>query len=249
MKDPATHPPSESESQSPTAGEVSSAAAATIADTRRAVAELRGEFDVQAEKTEELLHAIAQAVLRIEEKLTESLPAQEPPAPLYESAYETAYDVQSPASTGDGAQWGPILLGYELGEAPHIEAERETLLADMRSGQQAALGLIGQLLLFRSATAERLSPLLKDIGEAYYRWEAESAGGCSGFRDEIIRWLQNTCAAAGLPNSIELVRPGDRFDASRHNARERGAEVVRVSGWVVLRDNGKVYTKANVAVR
>jgi hypothetical protein len=244
MNNPTTHPPSETESQSPRAGDDSGATAATIADTRRAVAELRGEFDVQAEKTEELLQAIAQAVLRIEEKLHDSAQEESPT-----SLYESAYDVQSPAPTGDGAQWGAILLGYELGEAPHIEVEREALLADMRAGQQAALGLIGQLLLFRSATAERLSPLLKDIGEAYYRWEAESAGGCSGFRDELIHWLQNTCAAAGLPNSIELVRPGDRFDASRHNARERGAEVVRVSGWVVLRDNGKVYTKANVAVR
>jgi hypothetical protein len=35
----------------------------------------------------------------------------------------------------------------------------------------------------------------------------------------------------------------------RHNAAERGVEVADVFGWVVLRDNGKVYSKANVSLR
>jgi len=46
-----------------------------------------------------------------------------------------------------------------------------------------------------------------------------------------------------------LVHPGQRFDAARHNAASRGVEIVAVHGWVVLREGGKVYTKATVAVR
>lgn len=53
----------------------------------------------------------------------------------------------------------------------------------------------------------------------------------------------------GLGNTIELVNVGDRFDIARHNASERGAVITAVQGWVVLRDNGKVYTKANVSVK
>jgi hypothetical protein len=52
-----------------------------------------------------------------------------------------------------------------------------------------------------------------------------------------------------LHNTIELVHPGERFDATRHNASTRGVEITEVHGWIVLRDNGKVYTKANVTVR
>ena len=52
-----------------------------------------------------------------------------------------------------------------------------------------------------------------------------------------------------MSNTIELVHPGERFDSTRHNASKRGVEITQVLGWIVLRDNGKVYTKASVAVR
>ena len=52
-----------------------------------------------------------------------------------------------------------------------------------------------------------------------------------------------------MSNTIELVHPGQRFDSMRHNAAERGVEITQVFGWIVLRDNGKVYTKASVAVK
>lgn len=220
----------------------------------QSLAGLRGELALHAERTSEQLCVIAEVVSRIEEKLTEGRPAEAPPAPQYESfesfeQFDPVERLQSQEHGPDSADWGEILLGHELAASPEIETERQSLLADARAGQQAALGLIGQLMLFRSLSADRISPLLKDIGEAYYRWDAESGDAASAFRDVLIRWLESACAAAGVPNSIELVHPGDRFDASRHNARERGAEVARVSGWVVLRDNGKVYTKANVAVQ
>ena len=65
----------------------------------------------------------------------------------------------------------------------------------------------------------------------------------------LVASLLRTCEQAGISNTIELVHPGERFDAARHNASERGVEVVRPLGWIVLRDNGKVYTKASVAVQ
>jgi hypothetical protein len=91
--------------------------------------------------------------------------------------------------------------------------------------------------------------LLKDLGEAYYRWQPKTTPGNNLFEEALIGFLQRTCENAGIYNSIELVHPGERFDSSRHNASSRGVEIVQVLGWIVLRDNGKVYTKAAVEVR
>jgi len=67
----------------------------------------------------------------------------------------------------------------------------------------------------------------------------------------LAAWLKETCAEAGIANIIELGNPGERFDSTRHTASTRGGgvEITEVLGWIVLRDNGKVYTKATVAVR
>ena len=65
----------------------------------------------------------------------------------------------------------------------------------------------------------------------------------------LAGWLQDACQQGGAANTIELVDPGQRFDAARHSAAQRGVEITAVQGWVVLRDNGKVYTKAAVAVK
>jgi hypothetical protein len=65
----------------------------------------------------------------------------------------------------------------------------------------------------------------------------------------LIAHLTECCEAAGVSNTIELVRPGDRYDHTRHNSKQRGVEIDGVFGWIVLRDNGKVYTKASVAVK
>ncbi|MDP6445647.1 MAG: hypothetical protein QF805_17755, partial [Pirellulaceae bacterium] len=67
------------------------------------------------------------------------------------------------------------LLGVELAEDYNVAADSQALLNGVWSGEPAAIGLVGQLLVFRSATIERMAQLLKDIGEAYYRWRPESA--------------------------------------------------------------------------
>ncbi|MEK6237799.1 MAG: hypothetical protein N2C14_24070, partial [Planctomycetales bacterium] len=68
-------------------------------------------------------------------------------------------------------------------------------------------------------------------------------------RDAMIDWALTFCREGGAKHVIELVQPGDRYDSKRHTAKDRGVEVVEVLGWVVLRDNGKVYTKANVVLK
>ena len=108
---------------------------------------------------------------------------------------------------------------------------------------------MGSLLLFRSAAADKMPPLLKDIGEAFYRWQPKTSNRPSELEKALVEWLMRACDQAGMANTIELVNPGERFDSLRHNASRPGVEITQVLGWIVLRDNGKVYTKASVAVK
>ncbi|HEX3658349.1 MAG TPA: hypothetical protein VHV55_21345 [Pirellulales bacterium] len=154
----------------------------------------------------------------------------------------------APTRDFDPTDWGPVVLGPQLAGNPALAAGCRALLAGLVEGDARAMKLAGQLLLFRSAPAERYPQLLKDLGEAYYGWRA--AGSDDGpFEAALVAWLSETCAAGGVANSIERVQPGDRFDPTRHQAPQPGVEVAEVHGWVVLRDNGKVYTRAAVTAR
>jgi hypothetical protein len=152
-------------------------------------------------------------------------------------------------AAGGNRPWEEAILGPDLAAVAAIAPARQQLIGGVLSGDPAARALSGQLLLFRSAPVERLAPLLKDVGEAYYRWQPKTKAVSNPVEEALAAWLQRTCEAAGIHNSIELVNPGERFDSLRHNASSRGVEITEVLGWVVLRDNGKVYTKAAVAVR
>lgn len=147
----------------------------------------------------------------------------------------------------DPGMWERIVFGESLAQTPAFAADRASLLHGLEEQDDHAVGLVGQLMIFNAASAERMPQLLKDVGEAYYAWRPQA--GHDNFRDALIAYLGERCEAAGVGNTIELVRPGDRFDAMRHNSKQRGVEIVDVFGWVVLRDNGKVYTKASVAVK
>ncbi len=162
---------------------------------------------------------------------------------LAELLVPQSQEQETSALSGD---WSNAILGPAL--AAHADASRR-LLEGVLAEDSAAQGLAGQLLVFRSAAPERLPQLLKDVGEAYYRWRPEHVPGKDLFEEVLVNYLQRTCESAGIYNSIELVHPGQRFDAARHNAASRGVEIVQVLGWIVLRDNGKVYTKATVEVR
>jgi len=152
----------------------------------------------------------------------------------------------SPASSAD---WQQALLGHTLTGNRSLESQRRRLLDGVLQGDPAASALVGQLLVFRSVPPEKMPPLLKEIGEAYYRWEPKTEHAAKPMEQAVVAWLQRCCDESGISNTIELVHPGERFDSSRHNATTRGVEITEVLGWIVLRDNGKVYTKASVAVR
>ncbi len=145
--------------------------------------------------------------------------------------------------------WQEAILGRALAEHPGLNYQRQRLLTGFLQGEPAACSLVGQLLVFRSSPAEKMPTLLKDIGEAYYRWNPRTTTKPDEMENALVAWLQQACEQAGMSNTIELVHPGQRFDSMRHNAAERGVEITQVLGWTVLRDNGKVYTKASVAVK
>jgi hypothetical protein len=183
---------------------------------------------------ESRLEAVAQAVQRLEEwAQQESQRAEEPPPPPADRA-------------GD---WERLLLADGLWDEPGLGGLRGEFLDAALSGQRDALVLAAQLFLVQAVPLERLPQVLKETGEAYYRWRPKTAGTEDPLERPLVAWVKRRCDAAGLRNTVEVVHPGDRFDAIRHNAAERGATVSAVNGWVVLRDNGKVYTKANVSVR
>jgi len=153
----------------------------------------------------------------------------------------------SPPATS--AQWEQAVLGPALAADPALAPQRQQLLRGVLEGQAGACALAGQLLVFQSAPPERLPQLLKDIGEAFYRWHPKSTSGTDPMEKALADWLQRTCETAGIYNTIELVHPGERFDSTRHTATSRGVEITEVRGWIVLRDNGRVDTKASVEVR
>lgn len=152
----------------------------------------------------------------------------------------------APSTTSEGLE--AILLSPSLCENRALDADRARLASDVSSGDLAARGLAGQLLLVQAANSEELPERLKHVGEAYYRWRSAGQGD-DPFEQALADWLTQRAEAAGLKNSIQLVRVGDRFDSSRHTASGRGVEVAAVRGWIVLRDNNKVYTKADVVVK
>jgi hypothetical protein len=158
---------------------------------------------------------------------------------------EPEEDETAPAGVVD---WQRAILG-ELSENPGLSFQREQLMSGVLEGEPAACGLAGQLLVFQSAPPERLPTLLKDLGEAYYRWQPKTTPEANTMEDALVTWLHGRCEAAGIYNTIELVHPGERFDSARHNASSRGVEIMKVLGWIVLRDNGRVYMKASVDVR
>ena len=142
-----------------------------------------------------------------------------------------------------------IILGQELCANGSLSVYRDELLDGFLRGDRASAGLIGAMIEFQSSTPERMPRLLQDIGEAYYRWHPKRGQGADPFERALAHYVCALCEANGIKNTIELVETGQRFDSGRHNSNSRGVEITEVKGWVVLRDNGKVYTRAAVEVQ
>ena len=147
------------------------------------------------------------------------------------------------------APWENIILGSELCANASLQAIRREFLDGVVAGSVSARALAGQLLLLQATEADELPERFRHVGEAYYRWRPRQSTAADPLERALADWLTQRAEAAGLRNSIQLVRPGDRFDNTRHSATTRGVEVVAVHGWVVIRDGQKVYTKASVTVK
>jgi len=142
-----------------------------------------------------------------------------------------------------------LVFGKDLCEERSLDGDRRALLDGVLAREATAIGLAARLMLVRAAGAEELPPLLKEIGEAYYRRYPRTTDVTDALESSLVKDLARRIAAVGLRNSIELILPGDRYDATRHVSPDRGVVVAEVRGWAVLRDNGKPLTKASVGLR
>ena len=197
------------------------------------------QFAVLADCVQKLQERMDAGLQGLADRLGPKEPQQPAPGPAVAPAVVPAC----------GDDWQRALLGADLAEYPGVDFQPRQLLAGVLEGDAGACSLLGQLLVFRSARTDKMPPLLKDIGEAYYRWQPKNRPGSEPMEEALAAWLKETLQEAGIANTVELVEPGERFDSSRHTASTRGVEITEVRGWVVLRDNGKVYTKASVGVR
>ncbi|MCH5372879.1 MAG: hypothetical protein JJ992_02795 [Planctomycetes bacterium] len=192
----------------------------------------------------------AAAIPTVEPVAQPSVAALPPRAAPVAAAPQAKPRVERPeaiAVTGaDGRDWSRILFGEHLRADPSITHLSGSLLGDVYAGDTGAIALAGQLMTFRTGTAEQKARLLKDVGEAFYNWKPQ---GDEPLLEPLITWVHAELDDVSLGNRIMVVQVGDRYDMQRHNARQSGVEVAEVYGWIVLRDNGKVFSKANVALK
>ncbi len=185
---------------------------------------------------------------------SEPLPVAQPVRPVAESPPSVVpvspRRVERPepiaVASGDGGNWSGILFGENLHAEPSVAHLSGSLLADVYAGDCQAIALAGQVMTFRTGSAEQKARLLKDVGEAFYAWRPR---GDDSLLQPLIAWVHAELDAVQLGNRIMVVQVGDRYDMQRHHAKQPGVEVADVYGWIVLRDNGKVFSKASVAVK
>lgn len=212
-------------------------------ELNQATLQLRQRLDALRDELRDELLALRQS--RAESPMT--APAGRPAAEA-RSAPTIAPAAPASLSSSNNA-WEVAILGAELCGPTELAAQRHHLLHDLHAGHAAAQSLAGQLLLLHASSAEELPERLRHVGEAYYRWRPRTNTADDPLESALAAIVTGRAEGAGLRNSIQLVRPGDRFDSSRHVTNGRGLEVVAVHGWIVLRENHKVYTKASVSVR
>jgi hypothetical protein len=155
--------------------------------------------------------------------------------------------------TSELGQWRQIALGPELSQEESCRRHCDELLAEALKGEGGALALIGNLITFQAAPAERLPNLLKDVGESYYGWRPRTQPGPlddDSMESALIRFLLGRCERSGVKNRIEPIRPNARLNSDRHRSEGGGGTmVIEVRGWVVLRENGQTLHRANVLAR
>ena len=143
------------------------------------------------------------------------------------------------------------MFGIELMNDTRTEATLVELTQRLINNDPAAVGLAGQLMSWRSAARERIPKLLGDVGDAYYACFPRTNDDVAPLEQALMEILERKCIESEVPNSIELVRLGERFDPSRHRLRagDRGTEVTEIHGWIVVGSGGQVLNRAQVGVK
>ena len=181
-----------------------------------------------------------------------SPPVLSEPVPVATAAEGPVAAPAGDVGAGGGGDWPAVIFSPELRDDSQVAPQIEALCRRVLDRDPAASILAGQLLIFQHAPPERRPQLLKDIGEAFYRCcpTRDEGDDNNVFEQSLARWLERACNQAGFQNTIEFVRPGQRFDSTRHlTDGHGGVEIAQVHGWVVLRNRDKVYTKASVSAR
>ncbi len=134
---------------------------------------------------------------------------------------------ETPASEpAVGGDWEEALLGGELAHNPALNADKNQLLKGVLNGDPGACGLVGSLLLFRSAAADKMPPLLKDIGEAFYRWQPKTSNRPSELEKALVEWLHAGLRPGGHGQHDRTGQSGRafRFAAAQFLAAGRGGD-------------------------
>lgn len=144
-----------------------------------------------------------------------------------------------------------MLFGRDLVQDSRTADGLTELARRLADEDPPAVGFVGELLCWRSATRERIPKLLGDVGDAYYACFPRTTDQVAPLEQALVDILAKKCIDQDVPNSIELVRLGERFSPSRHRLRagERGVEVTEICGWVVVGPDGQILNRAQVGVK
>lgn len=187
------------------------------------------------------------------EALERALPAPDDATIMLEEAVAEAS--QKSGTTSPQKPLTPIdpaaLFGRDLIDDARTEAGLVELTRRITDDDPKAVGLVGQLMSWRSASRERLPKLLGEVGDAYYACFPRTSDQIAPLEQALVVILARKCVECDVPNSIELVRLGERFDPSRHRLRvgERGVEVTEIHGWIVVGPDGQILNRAQVGVK
>ena len=148
----------------------------------------------------------------------------------------------------DKRNWENIILGSQLGQSDSLQVLRDVLQAAVFAKEEAARAFAAHLLLVQAIGPTEAAERLRDLGEAFYRWRPRANEKPDEIEQAVVDCINHYLASANVKNRIMLVNPGERFDKQKHLSATRGLNVTEVFGWIVLRENQTVYTKAKVNV-
>lgn len=140
-----------------------------------------------------------------------------------------------------------VLMGDALRADKTLTPVWEQLTSQVLVGESTACQLGAFLMLFHRGALEECHKWIQAIGESWYRWAGEENGEA---KQALINWLNQECVRRNVPLRVEEVRSGVRFDSDRHIAvGQPGRDVYGVQGWLVLREDKSIFSKALVDSR